>query len=111
MTESRGQKERFERIDLSVTGMSCAACAARVEKGLSTLEGVSQASLNFAAERATIVFDPGRTDPARFIERVKALGYGVRVEKVVLPIQGMTCASCVARVEKALRTVRGMLGA
>ena len=41
MAESRGQKERFERIDLSVTGMSCAACAARIEKGLGTLEGVS----------------------------------------------------------------------
>ena len=111
MAESGGREDRFEKIDLSVTGMSCAACAARIEKGLKSLDGVSGASLNFAAERATVSFDPGRTAPGRLAAKVEELGYGVRVEKIVLPVQGMTCASCVARVEKALRAVRGTLGA
>jgi P-type Cu+ transporter len=111
MTDSGGREDRLEKVDLSVTGMSCAACAARIEKGLKSLDGVSGASLNFAAERATVSFDPGRTGLGRLAAKVEELGYGVKVEKIVLPVQGMTCASCVARVEKALRAVRGTLDA
>lgn len=109
--EIKGEDKSLKRIDLPITGMSCAACAARIEKGLRNLEGVSQATVNFAAERATILFNPEKTDLSRFIEKVEDLGYGARVEKVSLPIQGMTCASCVSRVEKAIRSVKGVLRA
>jgi len=107
--ESGGSKEKLERIDLPVTGMSCASCAARIEKGLGSVEGVSQATVNFAAEKATVLFHPGQTDISNLIEKVKDLGYGARVEKVVLPIQGMTCASCVSKVEKSVRSLKGVL--
>ncbi len=107
--ESKDQNKGLERIDLPITGMSCASCAARIEKGLGSVKGVSQATVNFAAEKATVFFHPGQTDVSNLIEKVKDLGYGARVEKVVLPIQGMTCASCVNKVEKTLRHLKGVV--
>jgi Cu+-exporting ATPase len=101
----------LERVDLPITGMSCASCAARIEKGLSAVEGVSKAAVNFAAEKATVVFHPSQTDLSRLIEKVQDLGYGAKVEKVALPVQGMTCASCVNKVEKALRSLKGVVSA
>src|SRR4030043_4741 len=101
--ESKNPEVKLERIDLPISGMSCASCAARIEKGLADVEGVSKATVNFAAEKATVVFQPARTDISHLIERVKDLGYGAKVESVTIPIRGMTCASCVNKVEKALR--------
>ncbi len=107
--ESKKSQNKLERIDLPITGMSCASCAAKIEKGLASLEGVSEASVNFAAEKATVFFHPGQTDLPHLIKKVENLGYGAKVEKVLLPIQGMTCASCVSKVERALRSVKGVL--
>ena len=107
--ETKESEKNLERIDLPITGMSCASCAARIEKGLSSVEGVSKAAVNFAAEKATVVFHPSQTDLSRLIEKVKDLGYGAKVEKVTLPVQGMTCASCVNKVEKALRSLKGVV--
>lgn len=99
----------MERIEIPIDGMSCASCAARIERGLSEIEGVHQATVNFAAERATVLFHPGKMEISHLIERVKELGYRPKVEKITLPIQGMTCASCVSRVEKGLRSIHGVL--
>jgi len=107
--ESRDQKKDMERIDLPISGMSCASCAARIEKGLASLEGVSQATVNFAAEKATVLFHPDQTDLPRLIKKVEDIGYSAKVEKVVLPIQGMTCASCVSKVEKTIRSLKGVV--
>jgi len=107
--EFKDSEKELERIDLPITGMSCASCAARIEKGLASLEGVSQATVNFAAEKATVLFQPDQTNVSNLIEKVKDLGYGAKLEKIMLPIQGMTCASCVNKVEKALRSVKGVL--
>jgi Cu+-exporting ATPase len=101
-------EKRLERHDLPIAGMSCAACAARIEKGLGVVEGVSQANVNFAAERATVFFDPNRTDLPHLIDKIRDLGYEARVEKALLPIQGMSCAVCVNKVEKALRSIKGV---
>ncbi len=109
--ESKKSQNKLERIDLPITGMSCASCAAKIEKGLASLEGVSEASVNFAAEKATVLFHPSQTNLPQLIKKVENLGYGARVEKVVLPIRGMTCASCVSKVERALRSVKGVLQA
>ncbi len=106
--ESDGSKEKLERIDLPITGMSCASCAAKIEKGLAGLGGVSEASVNLAAERATIAYDPNQTNASDFIKKIKDLGYESRLEKALLPIKGMTCASCVSKVEKALGSVKGV---
>jgi len=109
--ESKNPKEKLERIDLPITGMSCASCAAKIEKGLAGMEGVSQATVNFAAEKATVLFRPDKTNLSNLIEKVKALGYGAKLEKITLPIQGMTCASCVNKVEKALSSLKGVVHA
>ncbi len=109
--ESGNSEKQLERIDLPITGMSCASCAAKIEKGLANVEGVSKATVNFAAEKATVFFHPAQTDVSHLIGKVKDLGYGAKVEKVVLPIQGMTCASCVNKVEKALGSLKGVVHA
>jgi Cu+-exporting ATPase len=107
--EPKDSEKNLERIDLPITGMSCASCAAKIEKGLDSVEGVSKSSVNFAAEKATVFFDPAQTNLSQLIEKVKDLGYGAKVEKVTLPIQGMTCASCVNKVEKALSSLKGVI--
>ncbi len=107
--EFKDSEKELERIDLPITGMSCASCAAKIEKGLANVEGVSKASVNFAAEKATVIFHPAKTDVSHLIEKVRDLGYGTKIEKVTLPIQGMTCASCVNKVEKALSHLKGVI--
>jgi len=69
--------DRLERIDLPIEGMTCAACATRIGKGLSKLDGVTQADVNLAAARATVRFDPTVTGPAEFAARIESLGYRV----------------------------------
>jgi Cu+-exporting ATPase len=65
------------RVDLPIEGMTCGACAARIERGLNRLDGVAAASVNLAAERATVVYDPAVTGPPAFADKVAALGYAV----------------------------------
>src|SRR5205085_11143 len=64
------------RVELAVTGMTCAACARRVERGLSKTPGVGAAHVNFATARATVEYDPRRTDVRRLVEAVEGVGYG-----------------------------------
>jgi Cu+-exporting ATPase len=96
-------------ITLPIVGMTCAACVAHVEGGLKEVPGVEQASVNLANERATVHFDPGKTNLEQMIAAVRDVGYDVVVDKVTLPIGGMTRASCVAHVEGGLRSVPGVL--
>ena len=96
---------------LSIEGMTCAACSGRVERSLSALEGVDAATVNLVTERATVAYDPGRVTPAALAETVERAGYGVRPDTVTLPVGGMTCAACSARVERALEAVDGVLEA
>ena len=67
-----------KKVTLSITGMTCAACANRVEKSLARLEGVSQATVNLATEKATVIYDEVKVDLPQLIERVEKLGYGAR---------------------------------
>ena len=109
-TEKTGSSHS-KRIDLPVTGMSCAACSSRVQKSLSGLKGVESAAVNLAAERATVLYDPSEASADDFIDNIKDLGYGVSVSNVSVPIKGMTCASCVKRVQDALASLDGVLSA
>jgi P-type Cu+ transporter len=70
-----GGEVDHERVSLPITGMNCAACAARIEKSLRQVEGVSQANVNFASHRATVEYDPARTDTRTLIERIREAGY------------------------------------
>ncbi|PJF30232.1 MAG: heavy metal translocating P-type ATPase [Phototrophicales bacterium] len=98
-------------IELPITGMTCAACARNVERALSKTDGVSMANVNIATERANITFDPSLIDMTGLIARVDAAGYGVAQATIELPITGMTCASCVKNVERALKKQTGVLSA
>jgi Cu+-exporting ATPase len=94
-----------------VEGMTCASCVARVEKALSRVDGVSGASVNLATKTAAVTADPRRAAPERLVSAVRDAGYEVPVQRTEFPVEGMTCASCVARVEKALASVPGVLSA
>jgi Cu+-exporting ATPase len=98
-----------KRIDLPVTGMTCAACSARVQKALSEIKGVSSATVNLASEKASINYDPAESAVDVFIHTIKDLGYGVHVSKITIPVKGMTCASCVKRVQDALSSLSGVI--
>jgi Cu+-exporting ATPase len=99
-----------KKITLKIQDMSCASCAQTVEKSLNKAEGVDEAQVNFAAEKAYITFDPQQNSREKLIEVVKNSGYGVKEEKakISFSIDGMTCASCSAAVEKALNKSEGV---
>lgn len=98
-------------IELPIQGMSCTSCAAHIEKALQGLPGVQQATVNFATERATVKYEPTGTAPKALVETVRDAGYEVSLEEASLPIEGMTCASCVSHIERALRDVEGVITA
>lgn len=100
-------KEEIRRIDMPVSGMTCAACAARIEKVLNRLPGVS-ASVNLAAERAQVQFSSDETSPAQVVAAIGKAGFGVPPQRVDLVIGGMTCAACAARIEKVLNRIEGV---
>ena len=106
------QKESFK-----IAGMSCAACATRIEKGLSKLEGVRSANVNFAMERAAVEFDDVLANKSKLEGMVEKLGYTVIRDteatdsKVTLNITGMSCAACAARIEKKLSKLGGVSNA
>lgn len=102
---------------VQIHGMTCAACVRRVEKGLRDLEGVSDATVNFASEKAAVQFDPDKVDLAAIKAKVIDLGYEVveqkpaapdKLEKTTISVAGMSCAACVRRVEKVLLAVPGV---
>lgn len=91
--------------------MTCAACANRIEKGLKKVEGVHDANVNFALEKTKIMYDPQKTNPQQFKEKVESLGYGIVSDKAEFTVSGMTCAACANRVEKRLNKLEGVNGA
>lgn len=96
---------------LPIAGMTCANCAARIERGLRRTAGVSGASVNLSSERATVAFDPEKVGLAELIGGIRELGYDVPESTTRLAIEDMTCASCAQRIERALGRVAGVLGA
>jgi Cu+-exporting ATPase len=118
---------KSSEITFPVTGMTCASCVRRVEKALTKVPGVAEASVNLATEKAKVAFDAAAVSTEQLRAAVEKAGYGVGampsdaqapvqtsspadtpVGELTLPIEGMTCASCVRRVEKALAKVGGV---
>ncbi len=95
------------RLDLPLEGMTCAACAARIEKTLNKLPGVV-ANVNFAAESARVTLEPAQSSPAAVVEAIRRSGYAVPVQTVEFQIYGMTCAACATRIEKVLNKLEGI---
>ena len=97
------------QITMPVKGMSCAGCVSRVERALSAVDGVSNAEVNLATKRATVSYDPDATAPKALIEAVNSTGFEVPSKTLSLSIDGMFCAGCVSRVEKASIALDGVL--
>ncbi len=101
-----------KQISLPITGMHCANCSSTIERNLKKLEGVAEANVNYATEKATVIFDPSLLGEDAIIGKIKDVGYGVATAKVELPITGMTCANCAATIERTLnKKVTGVISA
>jgi Cu+-exporting ATPase len=100
-------KDEKQALELPLAGMTCAACAARIEKQLNKLPGV-EAAVNFATERATIRYAEASTTAAKLVETVRKTGFEVPPATVELSIGGMICAACAARIEKQLNKLEGV---
>ena len=101
----------FKSVVISVRGMTCSSCASRIEKKISGLNGVMQARVNFGAEQVFIDLDPKKIFLATILESIKKIGFEVLLNQKSFPIKGLTCASCVSRVEDKLCALYGVLGA
>jgi len=100
---------------VKITGMTCAACAARVEKVVNKMEGITSASVNFATENLSVEYNEAETSRQKINEAIEKAGYGtVEVStksEVTIPIGGMTCAACASRIEKVLGKLEGVTSA
>jgi Cu+-exporting ATPase len=101
------------KIDIPVTGMTCAACSSAVERALKKMGGIKSASVNLPAEKATVEFSDSGQHPSlnEIFEVIKGEGYGIGAQKIDFAVRGMTCAACVSAVEKALRQQDGVIDA
>ncbi|MDP6184604.1 MAG: copper ion binding protein, partial [Gammaproteobacteria bacterium] len=97
--------DRLETLTLPVLGMHCASCVNRVERFASSVDGVSDATVNLAQETVRVRFDPRQATLEKIVQSVKDSGYEIPTEVTELQIAGMTCASCVGRVERFLSNV------
>lgn len=100
-----------KEIALQVSGMTCAACASRIEKGLKQMDGIADAHVNLALETSNVTYNPSETGAAAIKEKIEKLGYGVVTEKAEFQIAGMTCAACANRIEKRLNKTEGVSSA
>ncbi|MDE2365761.1 MAG: copper ion binding protein, partial [Betaproteobacteria bacterium] len=97
----------LKQIELPIEGMTCTACAARIEKTLNKLPGV-RAAVNFASEKARVEFDAAAIRPEDLVRSIEKTGFHVIPQSVRLQISGMTCAACSGRIEKALNSLPGV---
>ncbi|VAX31283.1 Lead, cadmium, zinc and mercury transporting ATPase; Copper-translocating P-type ATPase, partial [hydrothermal vent metagenome] len=99
---------KVQSVRLPVKGMSCASCASRIEKKVGEMEGVEKASVNFGAEVAVVDIDAGKISLADVSEAIEKLGFEVPRSQKAFRVEGMTCASCVSRVEAKLSGLEGV---
>jgi len=97
-----------KKIDIDVLGMTCAACSSRVEKTLNKQDGIKMATVNLLSNKATVEFDTDKITEQEIIKAIQNTGYDVPLVSKTLLIEGMTCAACSSRVDKALNEVKGI---
>ncbi|WP_040225623.1 heavy metal translocating P-type ATPase [Bhargavaea cecembensis] len=103
--------EPSKEASIQISGMTCAACATRIEKGLSKMDGVEQAAVNLALEKSSVKYDPSKMSEAELEKKIESLGYGVVKQKAEFDITGMTCSACATRIEKGLNKMDGVSAA
>lgn len=105
----------MQKENLQIIGMTCAACAKRIERVTQKLDGVSSSIVNFSTEKLTIEFDEGKVSVPAIKESIKKAGYDVaeqsKEKEIIIPIQGMTCAACANRIEKVVSRLDGVTSA
>ncbi len=108
--ERAGFKVAQQKFELDIKGMSCASCAARIEKALKKIPEVLEANVNLSTEKAYVTAVSSLQQQV-LVKAIQKAGFDVKADQLELNIEGMTCASCVARVEKALNKVEGVTAA
>lgn len=96
------------RISLPVEGMSCASCVAKIEKALKNISGVQAVQVNLLTRKATVEYNPREVAVMDLVKTIQELGYNVPQEEVLLNVRGMSCASCVAKVERVVKSLPGV---
>ncbi|MCP5242164.1 MAG: copper-translocating P-type ATPase [Burkholderiales bacterium] len=97
----------LKQIELPIEGMTCAACALRIEKNLNKLPGVD-AVVNFASEKARVHYDDQKIETGALIKAIEKAGFQIAPQTVQLQLHKMTCAACAGHIEKALNTLPGV---
>ena len=100
-----------QQLSLGVEGMTCASCVMRVERALKKVDGVTDASVNLATEKASVSYNPEKVGVPALLGAVRERGYTPVTAQASLSVSGMTCANCVGRVERALKKTDGVLDA
>ena len=108
--ERAGFKVVQQKFELDIEGMSCASCTARIEKALKKIPEVLEANVNLSTEKAYVTAVSSLQQQV-LVKAIQKAGFDVKADQLELNIEGMTCASCVARVEKALNKVEGVTAA
>ena len=94
---------------MPITGMTCANCSLTIERNLKRLDGVQEAAVNLATERASVIYDPAVVNEGKFLALIRDIGYDVPTAKAELPITGMTCANCASTIERTLKRMDGVV--
>ncbi len=100
-----------KQTSLPVTGMTCANCSLTVERNLKRMDGVQEATVNLATEKASVIYDPAVVNEGQFLALIRDIGYDVPTAKAELPITGMTCANCARTIERTLGRLDGVVSA
>ncbi|MCK9152005.1 heavy metal translocating P-type ATPase [Methanobacterium alcaliphilum] len=100
--------DKSKKADIKISGMGCASCAIKIEKSLDDLDGVQEAHINLATEKATIKYDMGKLELDQIEKAISNAGYEVVKDKAVIKIGGMTCAMCVKAIEDNLNKLNGI---
>ncbi|MCM2676042.1 heavy metal translocating P-type ATPase [Alkalicoccobacillus plakortidis] len=100
-----------KELSMQISGMTCAACATRIEKGVKRIDGVQGVQVNSALERATVSYDDTQTQADEIYAKIDSLGYGVVKDTTEFDVLGMTCAACSSRIEKKLNRLDGITNA
>ncbi|MDF2542091.1 MAG: copper-translocating P-type ATPase [Herbinix sp.] len=102
----------MNKENIKISGMTCAACAQRIQKAVGKMEGIAEASVNFATEKLSVEFDEQKASLTGIKETIERIGYGIveeaKLNSVTIPIGGMTCAACAQRIEKVLNKMDGI---
>ncbi len=111
LSQSSNINPQLTSTNFSVEGMTCGACAVRLEKALGQASWINSATVNFALERADVAFDADQADVVGVVNVIRNAGFDVARETFSFPVEGMTCSACATRIEKALNAVPGVFEA